>query len=194
MEWGRKSSREADDPTVPDWPNEQACPCCGKPCWLVEAEDGSEVLIDTAPMDTELETDLYGEVRRVRAVTSYVHPDTYAVSGWRLLDPVRVIGQDEGWYWYASRVRLAADDERPLYSEHIYVCQRVSAKVIEGLLSAVPFVAPVNDQHELRAKRVAMKQKRVELEEWVRAGNTVPLASELKREGLESATQLQLFC
>jgi hypothetical protein len=186
---------EPGDPNEPDWPTEQACPCCGKPCWAVEAEDGSEVLLDVRPMDTELATELFGVVRRVRAVTSYVHPDAYAVSGWKLLDPVRVKGgEDEGWYWYASRVRLTVEDDQPLYSEHVYVCQRVSPKVVEGLLSVVSFNGgAAADIYGSRVKKVALREQREAAEAWMRAGNKAALPSEIGVQGSEAATQLSLF-
>jgi hypothetical protein len=190
----RKSTREADDPTVPDWPNEKRCECCGKPCWSAEAEDGSEVLLDVNPMETELVTELYGEVRRVRAVSSYVHPGAYHVRGWVLRDPVHVVGEEEEWCWYASRVPLSVDAPETLYSEHVYVCKKVSPKVVEGLLSNVTFHnGAAGDIYGTRAKKVAVRQRRAQVEAWVREGNTVPLPGELGEKPLEAATQLPLF-
>lgn len=190
----RRSTKEADDDNVPDWPSTRECECCGKPCYVVEAEDGSEVLLDSLPMDTELVTELYGEVRRVRAVTSYVHPAAYHVSGWRLLDPVRVIGPEGGWFWYATRVRLAAENNETLYSEHVYVCKRVSHKVIEGLLSVVTFSGgAAADVYGTRAKRVAQKERQQQWNELTRQGYAVELPSERGAGSLEAATQLPLF-
>jgi hypothetical protein len=185
---------EPGDPNEPEWPEEKACPCCGKPVWAVEAEDGSEIWLDAQPMETEIATELFGVLRRVRSVSSYVHPEAFAVCGWRLLDPVRVRGgDDDGWHWYTSRVRLTVEDTQVLYSEHVYVCQKVSPKVIEGLLSQTPHVVAATDNSTNRAKRVAMKRRREALEVWVREGNTVALPSELGSTS-ESATQLPLFC
>lgn len=189
----RRSTREADDPNVPEWPEERACPDCGKACWAVDDESGTELLLDAQPMETELVTELYGEVRRVRAVSSYVHPGAFAVSGWRLLDPVQVIG--EGWFWYANRVRLSVEDNRTLYSEHVYTCKRVSPKVVEGLLSVVTYSGgAAADIYGTRAKKVALRERREADEAWMRAGNSAPLPSEVGAEGLEAAEQLPLFC
>jgi len=185
---------EPGDPNEPDWPVEHVCEDCGKPVWKVEDETGDEVKLDVQPMETELATELFDVVRRVRSVSSYVHPGAFAVSGWRLLDPVPVRGgEDSGWHWYASRVRLTVEDTQVLYSEHVYVCQKVSPKVIEGLLSQTAHVVAATDNSTLRAKRVAMRERQEALEAWVREGNTVPLPSELGST-LESATQLALFC
>lgn len=192
--FGRRSSEEADDDSVPDWPSMRKCEHCKRECYVVESEDGSEVLLDPAPMDTELVTELYGEIRRVRSVSSYVHPSAYAVRGWRLLDPVRVRGAEGGWFWYASRIRLTPENDEVLYSEHVYVCKRVSPKVIEGLLSNVALPgAAVEDIYGSRAKRVAEKERLERWNELTREGYAVELPSEVGKGGLDSATQLPLF-
>jgi len=179
---------EADDDRVPDWPEEHRCEHCGEPVWKVEAQDGEEVTLSAVPMETELMTELYGEVRRVRAVSSYVHPGAYHVSGWSLPEVVHVEGADGGWFWFSSRVRLTVDATEVLYSEHVYECKQESMKRIEGLLSAQPVNAVPTT--ELRAKRVQMREERERL---TREGYAATLPSESGKT-LEAATQLALFC
>ena len=97
------------------------------------------------------------------------------------------------WFWYAKRARLTVDDAQMLYSEHVYVCQKVSHKVVEGLLSMVTLNGgAAADIYGTKAKKVAFRERQAAIEAWRQAGNTVPLPSEAG-SNLESATQLPLF-
>lgn len=150
----RRSSEEADDPTVPDWPDVHQCEDCGSEIYRVIDGDGVERAIDTAPMDTVVVNQRSGERVRVRARGSYLFDEARREGGWRLLDPqpVSVLVEDgvvEGdwddsdyvrvheeleYEWCIHRVALTPENNEPLYSDHRLTCSAQTEKFLDAML------------------------------------------------------------
>jgi hypothetical protein len=141
----RRSAKDADDPTVPEWPNTHECPRCRQAVWSAISRDGSDVLLDTIPMETQLVVDDSGSSERVRAPGFFRLPSTRRISGWRLHDPSRIVTCEyipdlpagETWLWHASKIALTVDNMEALYSEHVYTCSAAPAKMVTAAMHAL---------------------------------------------------------
>jgi hypothetical protein len=143
----RKSSLEADDPSVPDWPDEKPCEDCGVAVWIVSDSSGDDVAINARPMDTQVIADVHGKVR-IRARGSYRFDEARREGGYSMPEPVRVtdlVHEDDPerdfakkeavrFEWITTRVQLTVDNDEPLYSEHRLTCSATTEKFLDAML------------------------------------------------------------
>jgi len=180
----RQSALEADDPRIPEWPDEHVCKLCGCAVWQVFGPDGALLVVDVDAMETELVEDIDGVRRRLRAAGSYRFPNTRAVSGWRLLDPVRVkYGPEAGWYWYVGHAGLDPLLDETQYSEHRFTCGVISQRSVTAALYKTVATGERAGDPRLKQRGAAARARkalqREALAQWAARGGSVPLPSDV---------------